>query len=189
MARDAAFAFLYAANLDTLRAQGAELVFFSPLQDTQLPPADSVYLPGGYPELHLQRLEDNYTMHESLRAHHAAGKPLLAECGGMLYLLESLSDVSGVRARMAGLLPGHAALQPKLAALALQSVALREGTLRGHTFHHSRLQTPLEPCAYGVCPNGGTTAEAVYRDGRLTASYVHGYFPSNPEACARLFLP
>ncbi len=189
VAHDAAFSFIYRANLDVLRALGAELRFFSPLADSALPAADGLYLPGGYPELHLSVLENNRNMREAIRAHHAAGKPIVAECGGMLYLLESLTDAQGRRAEMAGLLPGQAVMQPRLTALALQRVALPEGTLRGHTFHHSRTETGLAPIARGGCPNGGRTSEAVYRLGRLTASYIHAYFPSNPAAVARLFAP
>jgi cobyrinic acid a,c-diamide synthase len=188
VARDVAFSFLYRANLDTLQTLGAELRFFSPLRDVALPDADALYLPGGYPELHLAALQQNRTMRDAIRAHHAAGRPILAECGGMLYLLDSLTDANGERADMLGLVPGHAVMQKKLAALALQRMALPEGELRGHTFHYSRLETPLAPIARGACPNGGKTAEAVYRLGPLTASYVHTYFPSNPEAAARLFL-
>lgn len=187
VARDEAFAFLYPANLALLQAMGAELCFFSPLHDQALPACDSLYLPGGYPELHHQALAANRPMLAAMAAHHAAGKPLLAECGGMLYLLDSLTDVNGQRAELAGLLPGHAQMQPKLAALALQQVQLPEGELRGHTFHHSLTDTPLTPLVRGTSPNGGRGAEAVYRLGRLTASYVHFYFPSNPGAVARLF--
>lgn len=187
VAHDAAFSFLYRANLDLLRVLGAELALFSPLTDTTLPDVDSLYLPGGYPELHLDALAANRAMAAAIRAHHAAGRPIYAECGGMLYLLEALTDARERRARMAGLLPGEAVMQTRLAAIALQTVELPEGTLRGHTFHHSRLETPLAPITHGVCPNGGRTAEAVYRVGAITASYVHAYFPSNPPAVARLF--
>ena len=189
IARDTAFAFLYPANLDTLRALGAELAFFSPLADTELPMVDSIYLPGGYPELHLDTLANNASMRESLRRHHQAGKPLYAECGGLLYTVESLADKEGHRAPMLGLLPGHAALQSKLAGLGMQAVELPEGELRGHTFHHSRLETPLEPLAHGRRQRDGRSGEAVYRVGRLTASYLHLYFAGNPAAAARLFLP
>ncbi|OGI42132.1 MAG: cobyrinic acid a,c-diamide synthase [Candidatus Muproteobacteria bacterium RBG_16_64_11] len=189
VANDTAFSFLYRANLDVLHKLGAGLRFFSPLADPALPEAEALYLPGGYPELHLERLAANQAMKQAIRAHHTAAKPILAECGGMLYLVESLTDAQGRSAEMAELLPGRAVMQPRLVALALQSVALPEGELRGHTFHHSRLETTLVPIARGACPNGGKTAEAVYRAGRLTASYTHFYFPSNPEAVAGLFLP
>ncbi|WP_312668892.1 cobyrinate a,c-diamide synthase [Stutzerimonas nitrititolerans] len=189
VARDAAFAFLYQANLDLLRQLGAELVFFSPLADAALPLVDSLYLPGGYPELHLCALADNRGMAEAIRAHHAAGKPILAECGGMLYLLDGLTDKAGTHGAMLGLLPGEARLQPRLTALALQAVELPEGRLRGHTFHHSALETSLQPLALGECPNYKRTAEAVYRQGRLTASYIHFYLPSDPTAAAELLRP
>jgi cobyrinic acid a,c-diamide synthase len=107
----------------------------------------------------------------------------------MLYLLESLTDHAGLCGNMAGLVPGQAIMQKQLTALALQSVVLPEGELRGHTYHHSRLECSAQPITHGQCPNGGKTAEAVFRDGRLTASYVHFYFASNPEAAAQLFLP
>jgi cobyrinic acid a,c-diamide synthase len=189
VAHDSAFAFLYQANLDLLRELGAELRFFSPLADSQLPEVDSLYLPGGYPELHLARLEANEAMAQAIRDHHAAGKPIHAECGGMLYLLDRLTDQAGASARMLGLLPGTATLQPRLTALALQEVELPEGRLRGHTFHHSALTSALEPITRGECPNYKRTAEAVYRQGRLTASYIHFYLASDPLAAAQLFLP
>ncbi|HKQ30325.1 MAG TPA: cobyrinate a,c-diamide synthase [Burkholderiales bacterium] len=188
VARDAAFSFLYRANLDVLRTLGADVCFFSPLADETLPAVDALYLPGGYPELHLSALQDNHAMRRAIQAHHAAGKSTLAECGGMLYLLDSLTDSDGRRGDMLGLVPGHAVMQKRLTAIALQRVALPEGDLRGHSFHYSRLDTSLAPIARGACPNGGKTAEAVYRVGSLTASYVHSYFPSNPEAAARLFM-
>ncbi|MNF14121.1 cobyrinic acid a,c-diamide synthase [compost metagenome] len=80
-------------------------------------------------------------------------------------------------------------MQKRLAALALQAVELPEGALRGHTYHHSLTSTELEPIARGQSPNGGRGAEAVYRCGRLTASYVHFYFASNPRATAALLAP
>lgn len=189
VARDAAFSFLYQANLDVLREMGAQLCFFSPMHDAVLPDCDSVYLPGGYPELHLQKLSSNAAMLAALRAHHAAAKPILAECGGMLYAQQTLTDKQGASENLLGLLDGTAAMQPRLAALALQSVTLPQGTLRGHTFHYSKLTSNLTPVAHGVCPNGYATSEAVYQQARLTASYIHFYFPSNPAAVAQLLLP
>ncbi|OEC61251.1 cobyrinic acid a,c-diamide synthase [Pseudomonas sp. ENNP23] len=189
VARDTSFAFLYQGNLDLLQRLGAELVYFSPLTDAELPTVDSLYLPGGYPELHLPQLAGNPAMAAAIRAHHQAGKPILAECGGMLYLLEALTDAAGQSAELLGLLPGRAVMQKRLAALALQEAALPEGTLRGHTFHHSLLESPEAPLVRGLCPNDKPVAEAVYRIGRLTASYIHFYLPSNPRAAAELLRP
>ncbi|SIT72758.1 hydrogenobyrinic acid a,c-diamide synthase (glutamine-hydrolysing) /cobyrinate a,c-diamide synthase [Ectothiorhodosinus mongolicus] len=186
VARDDAFAFIYPANLALLEAMGAQLVFFSPVAGEGLPEADAVYLPGGYPELHLQALAENDRLRSDLQAHVAADKPLLAECGGMLYLFEELADKGGESARMAGLLPGKAKLESRLAGLGPQQVDLPEGRLRGHTFHHSSLDTPLQPLTRATSPIGRSSCEAVYRQGPITASYVHLYFPSNPQAVAAL---
>ena len=186
IARDAAFGFIYPANLDTLAELGAELQFFSPLANDPLPHSDAVWLPGGYPELHAARLS-KAALWRALRAHVAAGKPLLAECGGMMCLFEVMIDQGGTRRAMAGILPGITRMQTRLAALGLQRAELPEGPLRGHSFHHSRCETPLAPLLLASTPEGGE-GEAIYRSGRLTASYVHFYFPSNPAATARLFL-
>jgi cobyrinic acid a,c-diamide synthase len=189
VARDRAFSFLYPANLDLLRALGAELVFFSPLVDSELPSVDSVYLPGGYPELHLAQLSANRAVALALRRHVDAGKPLYAECGGMLYLLESLTDVKGQCASLAGLLPGNAAMQPRLKGLGYQSAPCPGGgSLRGHTFHHSTMETSLTPWARGERLYNTSPGEAIYREGSLVASYLHNYFPSNPQAAVALFL-
>ncbi|MBV1788459.1 cobyrinate a,c-diamide synthase [Marinobacterium sp. D7] len=193
VARDAAFSFLYPANLDCLRQLGAELVFFSPLQDTRLPEVHSLYLPGGYPELYLTELGANWSLMEQVLDHHQQGKPILAECGGMLWLSESLTSLNGDRVEFCGVLPARAQMHARFTALGLQrlqlSVAGGTAELRGHTFHHSSLDTVLEPIARGECPNGRRAAEPVYRVRRLTASYFHCYFPSNPAAVAELLRP
>lgn len=189
VARDAAFSFLYQANLDTLRELGAELRVFSPLSDTALPEADSLYLPGGYPELHLAPLSGNGAMKAAIHAHHAQGKPTVAECGGMLYLLDTLSDVQGHAEPMLGLLPGHAALQKRFVNLGMHGVDLPEGALRGHTFHHASMDSPMTPVAFTRAQRQHGKPEAVYRSGRLQASFLHLYFPSNPVAVAALFAP
>lgn len=189
VAHDAAHAFLYPANLDTLRALGATITFFSALDDIALPGStDAVWLPGGYPELHAQRLAANVKMQFALRAHHASNRPMLAECGGMMGLFDTLTDPEGRVHRMAGLLPGSTTMQPRLQAIGLQAVATPQGELRGHSFHHSRCDTALTPWLRATDPNGGL-GEPVYRDQRLTASYVHFYFASNPAATAALLTP
>jgi len=187
IARDRAYAFIYPANLDVLRALGADCAFFSPLDDATLPACDAVWLPGGYPELHARQLASNTRMRESLRAHHTAGKPMLAECGGMMSLFDELQLPDGTVHAGFGLLPGRTRMKTRLAALGLQAVSLPEGDLRGHSFHYSVCETPLPPIARGTNPNSGPTQEAVYRQERLTASYVHFYFPSNPSAIAAVF--
>lgn len=188
VARDVAFSFAYPANLALLQSMGAALAYFSPLRDEVVPPADAVYLPGGYPELHAERLAANRGLHQALRTHVEAGKALLAECGGMMLLFEYLTDLTGRRHAMVGLLPGETAMQSRLQSLALQSARFEAGELRGHSFHHSRLTTPLSPALYGHTQRG-TPGEAVFQHRKLTATYIHFYWPSNPRAVAQLFRP
>lgn len=186
IARDDAFAFVYPANIAVLKAMGATLSYFSPLADAAIPECDALWLPGGYPELHLARLSANHAIIASIRRHHAAGKPILAECGGMLFCLDRLDNIDGDSAPMAGLMPGRAIMQRRLAALGLQEVSLGSGLLRGHTFHYSSLETPVVPGARATNRNGGA-GESVFFHGSLVASYVHFYFASHPSAAAALF--
>jgi cobyrinic acid a,c-diamide synthase len=188
IARDAAFSFVYPANLDLLRAMGAELIFFSPLHDESLPDVDSVYLPGGYPELHLERLGRNQAMKNAIRQHVQAGKPLLAECGGMLYLLEELADHHGLAGKMCGVLPGRAQMLSRFMGLGFQSARFAVGELRGHTFHHSAMDLSLQASFHGERQNG-TAGEAIYHQERLTASYLHWYLPSSPPVAVELLRP
>jgi cobyrinic acid a,c-diamide synthase len=189
IARDAAFCFLYPANLDLLRDAGADLAFFSPVAGDALPECDAVWLPGGYPELHGAAIGTNARLRAQLHAHVAAGRPLLAECGGLLAALDRLDDGRGGIHPMLGLLQGEAVMQPRLAALGAQQVALPEGTFRGHTFHFARARIGRAPIAVAHDPTGGPAAEPVYRDRRLTASFMHLYFPAAPDAALALFRP
>jgi len=186
IARDAAFSFIYPANLACLTAMGAQLRFFSPLRDQALPECDAIWLPGGYPELHLEALAANTAIRKAIQAHFSAGKPIHAECGGMLFCLEELADHAGTRGQMLGLMAGQAVMHKRLVALGLQKVCLPGGMLRGHTFHHSSLDTTVAPIASAHDP-AGRPGEAIYRCASLTASYLHAYFPSAPRAVAHLF--
>lgn len=185
VAKDAAFCFLYPANIECLQALGATLTYFSPLADCVLPACDAVWLPGGYPELHGDSLAANRAIWRALAEHVEAGKPLLAECGGMMSLFETMTDKEGREFTLAGLLPGAVVMQKKLAGLGMQQVELPEGILKGHAFHYSKTQTELVPLTTSSRADG-RAGEAVYRRARLTASYMHLYFPSNPTAVAKL---
>jgi len=90
---------------------------------------------------------------------------------------------------LTGLLPGEGRMQPRLVGLGMQALPTPDGELRGHSFHHSTIETALEPAARGIRQHGDLPGEAFYADGPLRASYLHLYFPSNPQAAARLFLP
>lgn len=189
VARDAAFTQLYPANLDLLRAAGAEVVFFSPLADAALPACDAVWLPGGTPETHGDTLSRNRAWKRALQEHVDAGRPLLAEGGGMLALLDTLTVDTEPTRHLAGLIPGSADVGTPVVGMGLQEVTLAEGTLRGSAFHHARLAVSLEPAAVSTNANGGPASEPVYRRGRLTASMMKLYFPSDPTAATALFLP
>jgi cobyrinic acid a,c-diamide synthase len=149
--------------------------------------ADALYLPGGYPELHAERLARNTCSAATIRAHAAAGKPLVAECGGMLYLLQTLTDTGGKRTPMLGVLPGHATMQTRLASLGMQQLDGLHGTMTGHTFHYSHMTTTMTPHLTSVRPHSDTRGEAVYRTGKIVATYMHSYWPSNPAFTAALF--
>jgi cobyrinic acid a,c-diamide synthase len=192
VANDAAFCFIYAANIECLQQLGARVVFFSPLADRALPACDAVWLPGGYPELHARRLSANGALRDSLRAHVAAGRPVWAECGGMMALFETLVDKEGQSHVMWGLLPGRVVMQKRLAALGPQQLRIDGQQLRGHTFHYSVSETPLPVFARTTRPDGNVSdheGEAVYAQGPVAASYFHAWFPSAPALVARLFGP
>ncbi len=190
VARDAAFCFIYPANLDALRALGAELLFFSPLANEPLPTCDAVWLPGGYPELHADVLAAATRTRDGLRAHAQAGRPVWAECGGMMPLFDQIISSDGHAVATWGLLPGKVVMQKRLAALGPQQLPLPAGALRGHTFHYSRCETPLEPVRHTESVRGDSrgVGEAVYHVGAVQASYFHAWFPSSPAATASLFL-
>ncbi|WP_395057590.1 cobyrinate a,c-diamide synthase [Polaromonas sp.] len=194
VARDAAFCFLYAANLDCLQAMGARLVFFSPLADAVLPDCDALWLPGGYPELHAATLAANGAMKTAIASHVRAGKPVWAECGGMMVLFDQLTTVNGSTHLMWGVLPGSVTLQQRLAALGPQQISVAGGTLRGHTFHYSTCSTPLVPATRTEAAPGRKLrgeGEALYvagPAGNVKASYFHAWLASNPAAAASLFL-
>lgn len=187
VASDQAFSFLYRANLEWLQRMGATLHFFSPLDDAAMPSVDAIYLPGGYPELHAETLVASKCIASQIREHVGAGKPLLAECGGMLYLADTLSDLRGKKHAMLGLLPGEVSMGQRLAALGPQQLDIDATTIRGHTFHYSSFDTPIEAAWRAATPDG-RNGEAVYRAGSIVASYVHWYFPSSPARVARWFL-
>jgi cobyrinic acid a,c-diamide synthase len=187
IARDAAFAFIYPANIECLQSLGAAIRWFSPLADEAAPEAaDAIFLPGGYPELHGGALSRATRFHASLQRAHAREVPVVAECGGMMVLTDALVDLQGRSWPMAGLLRGTTRMQPRLAGLGLQAWDTGEGVLRGHTFHHSTFETPLAGIARTITHPRGTAGETVYRIGSLTASYFHAYFPSSPPAVAAL---
>jgi cobyrinic acid a,c-diamide synthase len=188
IARDAAFSFIFPANVDLLQTLGAQVAYFSPLNDEPVPDGtDALFLPGGYPELHAATLAAGTVSAASIRAHAAAGKPILAECGGMLYLLDSLTDTAGVQTPMLGLLSGHATMHERLRGLGMQALNSTHGVMTGHTFHYSSMTTDLIAERHAYRPQSDAAGEPVFRRASIVATYMHGYWPSNPALAAALF--
>jgi cobyrinic acid a,c-diamide synthase len=188
VARDAAFGFYYATDLEALEQAGAELVFFDALHDSRLPEADGLFIGGGFPESQMQALEANASMRESVRQAIESGLPAYAECGGLMYLARGITW-DGRRCEMAGILPGEITMHPRPQGRGL--VRLQEtghgpwpltgpqgepGTFGAHEFHYSALEPLAEPPVYAyrvLRGHGidGTNDGIVYRN--LLASYSH----------------
>lgn len=178
VARDAAFNFLYEENLRVLSQLGP-VTYFSPLQDKQLPSADLLYFPGGYPELHLPALSANTRLLEQLRAY--TGK-ILAECGGMMYLGTSITGEDGITYPMAGLLRCSTSMQPPQLSLGYRQVYVGDVLLKGHEFHYSQYTSapPLTSPDIRVLTARDEIVEVpVFRSENMLASYLHFYFGDN----------
>lgn len=189
IARDAAFSFIYQANLDTLTALGAEYCFFSPLVDSALPDCDALWLPGGYPELHAAKLASNTPLKTAIGEFFQANKGILAECGGFLYCLETLTDLQEQAHPMLGLITGHGMMRGKRGCQGMQTAPFPEGEVRAHSHHRSRSSGTPEPVGYGRRQRHPAPGEPIYRERALTATYLHLFFANNPDAIARLFCP
>jgi cobyrinic acid a,c-diamide synthase len=197
VARDEAFHFTYEDNLDLLRAAGAELAYFSPLHDAGLPAGTAgIVLSGGFPEVFAPALAANKSMQGALRTAAAAGLPLYAECGGLMYLTEAIVDHDGRRHPMLGILPGHSVMTRRVCLGYRRARALRRSWLfeageevRGHEFHYSAWhERPADlDAAYLLQAADGRAepwAEGAQR-GNVWASYVHLHFGAKPELAAR----
>jgi len=193
VARDRAFCFYYEDNFDLLRAAGAELVFFSPLEDRCLPERlDGLYLGGGYPELYASKLSGNLGMLLAVRDFAESGRPLYAECGGFMYLTEGIAGDDVGMLPMVGVFPVTARMQKKRASLGYREVRLEEGcffgppgtVLRGHEFHYSVIDEMPAHIAriYAVnsSVNGDGSREG-YRYKNVLGGYLHLHFGFNPR--------
>lgn len=197
VSRDEAFSFLYDDNLDLLREAGATIAFFSPLRDAALPPgAGALYLCGGFPELYAAQLSANGSMRAAIRAAAARGLPIYAECGGLMYLTETLIDAAGQAHPMVGLLPGRSVMTPRLT-LGYRTVRASGAswlwesgeTVRGHEFHYSVWEDrPADlPWLYTCLPDAlrpDARPEGA-RAGNVLASYVHIHWLAAPHLAAR----
>lgn len=195
VARDRAFSFYYADNLDILQDLGAELVFWSPVQDGALPEAiDGLYFGGGFPEVFGAELAANQTAQRSVRAAIQSGMPAYAECGGLMYLSQGITDFEGQTWEMVGILPTIAKMGARLTlgyrrAIALQNSPLLPvgATVWGHEFHRSSLM--LHPPAPLYQTQGYDAHTPLATEGwqvnQLHASYVHLHWGGRSEVPAR----
>lgn len=198
VARDEAFSFYYGDSLNVLADHGATIVPFSPLRDSDLPDVDGLILGGGFPEMFLGELAANTRLMVAIRGAVARGMPVYAECGGLMYLTEAITDFSGQAYPMVGLVPAVCHMADKLQtvgyveATALgDNVLCRSGeTLRGHEFHFSRLELtcPADDFDWAFqfkkMRTGGIYLGG-FAAGSLLASYLHMHFAGNEQAAAR----
>ena len=194
IAQDKAFNFYYQDALDLLQAWGADIILFSPLADAALPPdIGGIYIGGGFPEIYAADLAANRPMLQAVRAAHARGVQIYAECGGLMYLAQSLTDLDGETYPMAGLLPVATSMSGGRLTLGYREIrALSEGplldkgdTARGHEFHYSIANAPSSraQAAYAVLSQN-SRAEG-FRAPNLWASYIHLHFAANPAIAPR----
>lgn len=193
VAWDNAFCFYYQDNFDLLEQNGAELIFFSPIEDHHLPPdIDGLYFGGGYPELNADALENNAHLRNEIKECCNGGMPIYAECGGFMYLCKELWDQNGNRYPMTGCFPFTSKMFPRLKALGYRQISLTQDTIigksgqciRGHEFHYSEL-AELKASVVTVYKISDRTGMKKPPDGyfvnRTLASYNHLHFGSQPE--------
>ncbi|MCW8818912.1 MAG: cobyrinate a,c-diamide synthase [Ignavibacteriaceae bacterium] len=181
VARDEAFNFLYAENLDVLREYGS-IEYFSPLDDARLPGADMIYLAGGYPELYAGKLSDNLAMRREMLDFATKGGVIYAECGGMMYLGRSMTDHEGNRFPMCGVFDMDTSMQEAGLHLGYRKVRLNDpaygGELRGHEFHYSAItrKGALNNVASIASARNKPVDTALFRFRNTFASYIHLYW-------------
>ncbi|PWD98412.1 cobyrinate a,c-diamide synthase [Marinilabilia rubra] len=175
IASDKAFNFNYKANLDCLQEIG-NVHYFSPLKDEQLPEADLLWLPGGYPELFAGELSRNELMMRSIREFAHSGKAVVAECGGMMYLGKSIISKEGEVHEMAGIFDFSTSFEDMKLHLGYRQVLFDGMELKGHEFHYSKLLNGHTTPEYEVKTARGKTIEMpVFRFNKVWASYMHLY--------------
>lgn len=182
VARDEAFCFYYQENLKLMEQMGAELIFFSPLHDERLPGSlDGLLFGGGYPENHGRELSKNYLMLESIREASYGGMPILAECGGFLYLHRSLESSDGAIYGMVGIVDAAAYRTDRLQRFGYVTLTMADGrSIKGHEFHYWESSAPGD-CWKAEKPMSDRSWSCVHERDGLIAGFPHLYYPSNPE--------
>ncbi|MDT3779414.1 cobyrinate a,c-diamide synthase [Nitrospira sp. MA-1] len=196
VAFDPAFCFYYPENLQLLEKAGGELVRFSPMKDSSLPDVDLVYLGGGYPEIYAEVLQRNSTMRQSIQAFAARGGVVYAECGGLMYLANTLRDFDGTEYDMAGVIPAETAMSRTTMTLGYRELAVTRGgpigdegvRIRGHEFHYSTLSPKgnLEYLGHLTDAQGRDRGGDGITVGNVIALYTHLHFSSHPHVPAAL---
>ncbi len=189
VARDEAFCFYYRENIRAMEAAGAVIKEFSPIHDSCLPEGlDGLLLGGGYPELYAGQLEQNRSMRECIQKAALEGMPVLAECGGFLYLLETLEDPDGHCHEMAGVFSGGSQKGVRKGNFGYLTLTAREklpflpkgGSIRGHEFHYWQTDCPGEG-ALAQKPEGKKQWLCMRHRPNILAGFPHLYYPSCPE--------
>ncbi|MDR1090969.1 MAG: cobyrinate a,c-diamide synthase [Prevotella sp.] len=178
VARDAAFNFVYHENIEYLKRRG-KVAFFSPLNDKELPASDLLYLPGGYPELYPDELSRNKSMLESIRMYIENGGKTLAECGGMMYLSDSITDAEGRIYPMAGILGQMATMQPMKLKLGYRQFRYNNVDIKGHEFHYSSIEKENKDLQIDIEILNAKRQPAgtkLFRYKNLIAGYTHIYW-------------
>ena len=195
VARDKAFCFYYRDNLDILESFGARITFFSPLEDSRLPDdLDGLYFGGGYPELFARELSENKSLLHQIREKSIAGMPVYGECGGFMYLCETLTDPEGRTYPMTGCLPFATQMTERLRSLGYREATLKtdtiigpEGTtIRGHEFHYSELSETAQTDVWTVYRLSARNKKPMTDEGfavrNTLGSYLHLHFGSCVQA-------
>lgn len=172
VARDEAFNFIYAENIRQL----GEVIYFSPLHDTSLPEADILYLAGGYPELYLSALHGNIAMRGAIRDYCISGGRVMAECGGMMYLGNAITDQQGNRYNMCGVLDLETSMVDSRLSLGYRHVQIGDVALKGHEFHYSHAISNLTTVGEVHNARGKVVPTPIYRQQNVIASYIHFYW-------------
>ena len=185
VSRDEAFCFIYEANMDLLRKFGAEVIPFSPIHDSQIPEADGVLFYGGYPELFAKQLSENTSMRNDVKRKLAEGMPCMAECGGFMYLHQSMEDMDGTAWPEAGVIEGKAYKTSKLGRfgyIELHPVEEPEAdrVLRGHEFHYFD-STSCGESYVAKKPLRKRSWRCIHETETLMAGFPHLYYYSCPE--------
>ena len=193
IAHDEVFNFYYQENLEALEANKAKIQYFSPLKDTNLPDADAIYIGGGYPELFTKELSQNKTMIQDIQKFHKENHPIFAECGGLLYLMNTIGSD-----KMTSIFPYHSELTEHVQALKYTITEVQEDNIisnkgtkwHGHEFHYTQVILPQnnrQKFAFKITRGTGSHKQQDgFMKGNTLASYVHTHIAALPEMASNL---